>query len=79
MQLVQILGLLAQGLTDAAVARQLHIGQRTVERRIAALMARHGIHSRIQLGVLAARRGWIEGHPVPQVEMLPLPRPDGAV
>lgn len=54
-----ILLLLASGATDAAIARHLTISQRTVERRIRALLEQLGVTTRFQAGVQAARRGWI--------------------
>ncbi|MEV4758649.1 helix-turn-helix domain-containing protein [Micromonospora sp. NPDC049559] len=54
----RIVSLLAMGLPDEAIARQLEIGHRTVQRRIQALLLRLGATSRFQAGVLAARRGW---------------------
>ncbi|MBO1336413.1 helix-turn-helix transcriptional regulator [Streptomyces sp. VRA16 Mangrove soil] len=55
-----ILALLHVGLTDAAIARQLGMGHRTVQRRLRALMARAGAATRFQLGWHAARAGWLE-------------------
>jgi DNA-binding CsgD family transcriptional regulator len=55
----RILTLLALGLPDEAIARQLDIGYRTVQRRIQAMMGRLGATSRFQAGVLAASRGWL--------------------
>lgn len=52
----QLVGLLLSGLTDEAIARHLGVGSRTVQRRVAALMAELGAHSRFQAGVLAAHR-----------------------
>lgn len=46
-----LLELLALGLKDEAVARLLGLGLRTVRRRIAALMALHGVGTRYQLGL----------------------------
>jgi DNA-binding CsgD family transcriptional regulator len=54
----RILSLLAVGLSDEAIARQLGIGLRTVQRRVRALLERLGAGSRFQAGVLAAERGW---------------------
>jgi DNA-binding CsgD family transcriptional regulator len=54
----RILSLLAVGLSDEAIARQLGIGLRTVQRRVHALLVRLGASSRFQAGVLAAGRGW---------------------
>ncbi|GII32893.1 helix-turn-helix transcriptional regulator [Planotetraspora mira] len=59
----RIVSLLALGLPDEAIARQLDMGHRTVQRRIHALMVRLGATSRFQAGVLAARRGWWEPDP----------------
>ncbi|GII57117.1 hypothetical protein Pth03_55060 [Planotetraspora thailandica] len=56
----RIVSLLALGLPDEAIARQLDMSHRTVQRRIHALMIRLGASSRFQAGVLAARRGWWE-------------------
>ncbi len=54
-----LLKLLLLGLTDAAAAAQLKISVRTVQRRIAELMGRAGVSTRIQLGAEAVRRGWV--------------------
>lgn len=52
-----LLTLLGAGMTDAAIASHLGIGRRTVQRRIRALMDRHGAQSRPQLLLQAARAG----------------------
>lgn len=52
----RLVALLLSGLTDAAVARQLGIGFRTGQRRVAALMSELGAHTRFQAGVQVARR-----------------------
>jgi len=54
----RIIALLAMGLPDEAIARQLGVGHRTVQRRVQALLARLGASSRFQAGGLAAARGW---------------------
>jgi DNA-binding CsgD family transcriptional regulator len=56
-----LLNLLLLGLTDAAAGAQLGISVRTVQRRVAELMERVGVTTRIQLGAEAARRGWVGG------------------
>jgi DNA-binding CsgD family transcriptional regulator len=58
-QEVEVLRLLAAGLTDEAVARKLGLSARTVRRTIAALSQRLRANSRFQAGAQAARRGWI--------------------
>jgi sugar-specific transcriptional regulator TrmB/DNA-binding CsgD family transcriptional regulator len=55
----RILVLLLAGLTDAAVASQLKLSMRTVQRRVRDLMDLAGVHTRLQLGWHAARRGWV--------------------
>ena len=54
-----LLKLLLLGLTDATVGSQLGISVRTVQRRIAELLAKAGVSTRIQLGAEAVRRGWV--------------------
>jgi len=55
----RILGLLLAGLTDQAVANQLNLSMRTVQRRVRALMDLVAADTRLQLGFHAARRGWL--------------------
>lgn len=55
-----LLGLLASGLKDEAIARQLDVHVHTARRRISALLTRLGADSRFQAGFRAARRGWLE-------------------
>ncbi|KRE54638.1 LuxR C-terminal-related transcriptional regulator [Phycicoccus sp. Soil748] len=55
----QILSLLAAGAPDATIARQTGVSQRTVERRVRALMDQLGANTRFQAGVQAARRGML--------------------
>jgi hypothetical protein len=46
-------------LTDHAVANQLGLSMRSVQRRIRALMDLVAAETRLQLGFHAARRGWL--------------------
>lgn len=55
----RMLALLATGMKDAAVARQLGIGPRTVERRLRRIMEELDTMTRFQTATEAARRGWI--------------------
>jgi DNA-binding CsgD family transcriptional regulator len=54
-----LLGLLAAGLTDAAIARQLGMHPRTVQHRVRDLLDRLGAATRFQAGLQAVRRGWL--------------------
>lgn len=53
-----VIRLLTAGLTDKAIGRQLGIGERTVQRRVKALMRAHGVTNRLQLGIRLAAAGW---------------------
>lgn len=55
----QILALLGSGASDATIARQANVSQRTIERRIKLLLDELGAHSRFQAGMLAKERGWL--------------------
>ncbi|MCX5398622.1 helix-turn-helix transcriptional regulator [Streptomyces sp. NBC_00102] len=59
----RILALLRIGLTDSAIARQLGMGHRTVQRRLQRLMAQVGASTRFQLGWHAALNGCLEDAP----------------
>jgi sugar-specific transcriptional regulator TrmB len=50
-----VIPLLAAGMKDEAIARQLGVSMRTVRRWISGLMADYGVVTRFQLGVAAAR------------------------
>lgn len=53
----RLLKLLGLGLKDESIARYLGCSLRTVRRRVAGLMARHGVQTRFQLGVAASTGG----------------------
>jgi DNA-binding CsgD family transcriptional regulator len=55
----ELLSLLASGVKDEAIARQLGVSVRTARRRITELMARLKATSRFQAGLEASRRGWL--------------------
>ena len=55
----QLLGLLASGATDAAIAHSFGWSTRTVQRHVQQLMGQVGARTRFQIGLEAARRGWI--------------------
>jgi sugar-specific transcriptional regulator TrmB/DNA-binding CsgD family transcriptional regulator len=54
----RVLSLVLAGLTDQAVASQLGMSLRTVQRRLRVLMRKAGVTTRIQLGWYAGRQGW---------------------
>jgi predicted transcriptional regulator len=59
--LQQVLALLAAGLADKVVARELDISGSTLNRRIVELMATLGAQTRFQLGWMAARQAMQDG------------------
>ena len=56
---LRILTLLMLGSTDAAIAKQLGLGLRTVQRRVAHMMELAGVSTRLQLGWHARHRDWL--------------------
>lgn len=52
-----LIRMLALGAKDEMIARTLHVGLRTVRRRVAALMDQYGVGTRLQLGVALERDG----------------------
>ena len=56
---LRILSLLLVGATDAAIAKQLGLGLRTVQRRVAHMMELAEVSTRLQLGWQARDRGWL--------------------
>jgi DNA-binding CsgD family transcriptional regulator len=55
----QVISLLAAGASDLTIARQLGISQRTVERRVRAILVELGATTRFQAGVIAVRREFL--------------------
>lgn len=55
----EVLTLLAAGATDEAIARQLGVSDRTVRRRVLAVMEALNASTRFEAGVAAARAGWL--------------------
>jgi DNA-binding CsgD family transcriptional regulator len=54
-----VLSLFVAGLPDKAIASQLEVSRRTVQRRLADQMAPAGVDTRPGLAFQAARRGWV--------------------
>ncbi|MFD4611821.1 helix-turn-helix domain-containing protein [Streptomyces sp. NPDC058440] len=55
----KLLSLLVAGVADKAIASQMQLSRRTVQRRIQSMMERAGAATRMQLAWQAARRGWL--------------------
>ena len=72
----ELLRLLSRGLKDEAIARYLGCSLRTVRRRVAGLMARHGAQTRFQLGAAAAAAGAVDPPSTPPWHGLGRSRPD---
>ncbi|MGH3448924.1 MAG: helix-turn-helix domain-containing protein [Nocardioidaceae bacterium] len=56
---IDLLGLLAGGSTDEAIARGIGWNVRTVRRHVSSLMGEVGAQTRFQLGLEAVRRKWV--------------------
>lgn len=56
---MDVLRLVARGLTNKAIAAQLKISERTVQGHIANLFAKLGVNSRTEAVVRAAQLGWV--------------------
>jgi DNA-binding CsgD family transcriptional regulator len=56
----ELLGMLASGVKDEAIARRLGLSNRTVSRRVNRLLERLGAANRFQAGLQASRRGWLD-------------------
>ena len=56
---LRILSLLLVGATDATIAKQLGLGLRTIQRRVAHMMDLAEVSTRLQLGWQAHERGWL--------------------
>ncbi|MFV0461743.1 MAG: hypothetical protein ACK5MP_00870 [Nostocoides sp.] len=69
----KMLSLLMTGITDQAIAHQLDLSLRTVQRRVHALMDKCGASTRLQLGFEAGRRGWLPQHRITPDDSQPPP------
>lgn len=65
---VPLLTMLLAGLTDEAIARDLGISPRTLQRRVRGLLDLAGVDTRLQLGYVVAQRGWTGGSLGPRTE-----------
>lgn len=55
----ELVAMLADGLVLEAVARRLHLSERTVRRRVRSLCARAGVDTPVQVVVIAVREGLV--------------------
>lgn len=55
-----VVQMLAAGLKDQAIGRQLGTSTRTASRRVVRVLDRLGVSTRFQAGAAAVRRGWIQ-------------------
>jgi DNA-binding NarL/FixJ family response regulator len=56
---MEVLRLLAQGLDNAAIARQLVVTKRTVQNHVSNIYGKLGVDSRMEAALVAIRRGWV--------------------
>jgi sugar-specific transcriptional regulator TrmB len=63
-----LITMLLAGLTDEAIARDLGISPRTLQRRVRGLLDLAGVDTRLQLGYVVAQRGWTGGSLGPRTE-----------
>jgi len=63
---LEVLGLLASGWSDQAIAAALHTTRSTVRFHISNLFVKLGSRSRAGIGHLAYARGWLEEPSEPQ-------------
>lgn len=56
---MEVLGLLARGLTNHEIARQLSLSVRTVEAHLTHIYTKLDVGSRTEAALLAQRRGWL--------------------
>lgn len=56
---VDVLSLVAQGLTNKHIAEQLHLSPRTIEAHLTHIYKKLGVNSRTEAAMLAQRKGWI--------------------
>jgi len=57
---LEVLAMVAQGMTNHNIARRLHVSVRTVEAHLTHVYNKLGVSSRTEAAVRATQRGWIE-------------------
>ena len=63
---MEVIGLIADGATNAEVGAALGLSEKTVESHLRRMFDRYGVLSRTELAVLAIEEGWIEGRRRPR-------------
>jgi NarL family two-component system response regulator LiaR len=56
----EVLALVARGLPNKLIARELGIAEKTVKAHMTSILAKLGVTDRTQAALLAVRRGWVE-------------------
>ncbi|MFD7026608.1 response regulator [Streptomyces sp. NPDC059917] len=56
----EVLGLLAEGLSNAAIAQELYLATPTVKEHVSSVLSKLGVDNRLQAAVLATRASWAE-------------------
>ena len=56
----EVLALVARGLPNKVIARELGIAEKTVKTHVSSILAKLGVTDRTQAALLAVRRGWVE-------------------
>jgi DNA-binding NarL/FixJ family response regulator len=56
----EVLALVARGLPNKLIARELGIAEKTVKTHVSSILAKLGVTDRTQAALLAVRRGWVE-------------------
>ena len=65
---VDLLRLVANGLESLEIAERLHVSERTAKQRVAALLRRIGVSTRVQAAALAGRSGLVTVEPRPSLD-----------
>jgi DNA-binding NarL/FixJ family response regulator len=52
--------MITQGMTNAAIAHDLHLAVRTVDAHVEHIRNKLGVHSRAEIAAWAVSRGWSE-------------------
>jgi two-component system, NarL family, response regulator LiaR len=56
----EVLALVARGLPNKLIARELGIAEKTVKTHVSSILAKLGVSDRTQAALLAVRRGWVD-------------------